>query len=110
MVLETNFDRVKKSRKYDLKFLFFLGLDIPKHGEPAYPLASYGDGWGYGKSQAGETKEFHLQLKLASPHKGGSPNPVQNGQSSMPGSQNNVIANPVNVYESPNTHTDMAAI
>ncbi|KAK3697511.1 hypothetical protein QZH41_011278, partial [Actinostola sp. cb2023] len=21
------------------------GLDIPKHGEPAYPLASYGDGW-----------------------------------------------------------------
>ena len=24
---------------------FVLGLDIPKHGEPAYPLASYGDGW-----------------------------------------------------------------
>ena len=22
-----------------------LGLDIPKHGEPAYPLESYGDGW-----------------------------------------------------------------
>ena len=21
------------------------GLDIPKHGEPAYPFASYGDGW-----------------------------------------------------------------
>ena len=21
------------------------GLDIPKHGEPAYPIASYGDGW-----------------------------------------------------------------
>lgn len=21
------------------------GLDIPKHGEPAYPLDSYGDGW-----------------------------------------------------------------
>ncbi|XP_031573365.1 putative ammonium transporter 1 [Actinia tenebrosa] len=23
------------------------GLDIPKHGEPAYPQASYGDGWTY---------------------------------------------------------------
>ncbi|XP_077994370.1 putative ammonium transporter 1 [Glandiceps talaboti] len=22
------------------------GLDIPKHGEPAYPMASYGHGWG----------------------------------------------------------------
>lgn len=21
------------------------GLDIPKHGEPAYPLESYGHGW-----------------------------------------------------------------
>lgn len=25
--------------------LLSLGLDIPKHGEPAYPLSSYGDGW-----------------------------------------------------------------
>ena len=24
------------------------GLDIPKHGEPAYPVASYGDGWTVG--------------------------------------------------------------
>ena len=23
-----------------------LGLDVPKHGEPAYPSSSYGDGWG----------------------------------------------------------------
>ncbi|XP_028414397.1 putative ammonium transporter 1 [Dendronephthya gigantea] len=22
------------------------GLDVPKHGEPAYPYSSYGDGWG----------------------------------------------------------------
>ena len=21
------------------------GVDIPKHGEPTYPLDSYGDGW-----------------------------------------------------------------
>lgn len=25
---------------------FPTGLDIAKHGEPAYPQASYGDGWG----------------------------------------------------------------
>ncbi len=29
------------------------GLDIPKHGEPAYPLESYGDGW----SAADETSD-----------------------------------------------------
>ena len=23
----------------------FTGLDIPKHGEPAYPLSAYGHGW-----------------------------------------------------------------
>ena len=29
-------------------FLFFhsLGLDIPKHAEPAYPVEAYGHGWG----------------------------------------------------------------
>jgi len=74
------------------------GLDIPKHGEPAYPLASYGDGWGSSKSQAGETKDLHQQPKFDSPQKGGSPNPVQNGQPNMPGSQDNVIANPVNAH------------
>jgi len=98
VVLDTNFDRVKKSGKFDLKFLSFLGLDIPKHGEPAYPLASYGDGWGSSKSQAGETKDLHQQPKFDSPQKGGSPNPVQNGQPNMPGSQDNVIANPVNAH------------
>lgn len=25
---------------------YFIGLDIPKHGEPAYPAESYGHGWG----------------------------------------------------------------
>ena len=25
--------------------MIVLGLDISKHGEPAYPLDSYGDGW-----------------------------------------------------------------
>lgn len=24
----------------------FSGLDIPKHGEPAYPAEAWGDGWG----------------------------------------------------------------
>ena len=83
-----NFDH-KDSYKFDLKLLFFLGLDIPKHGEPAYPLASYGDGWGSGKSPATETMElpFTLQLKSASPHEGPSPTPVQNGLPSMPGPQ-----------------------
>ena len=23
-----------------------LGLDVPKHGEPAYPSEAFGDGWG----------------------------------------------------------------
>lgn len=30
---------------YFYNFPFLIGLDIPKHGEPAYPLDSYGDGW-----------------------------------------------------------------
>ena len=47
---------------------------------------------------------------FASPNKGGSPNTVQNGQPSMPGSQDNVIANPVNVYESSNARTHITAI
>ena len=25
---------------------FLPGLDIPKHGEPAYPAEAWGDGWG----------------------------------------------------------------
>ena len=28
------------------QFRLSAGLDVPRHGEPAYPLASYGDGWG----------------------------------------------------------------
>ena len=79
----------KKSPKFHLKFLFFLGLDIPKHGEPAYPLESYGDGWGSGKFPTGETMElpFTLQLKTTPSHEDPSPTPVQNGHPSMPGSQ-----------------------
>ncbi|XP_032222678.1 putative ammonium transporter 1 isoform X2 [Nematostella vectensis] len=29
------------------------GLDIPKHGEPAYPVVSYGDGWNMEEYQLG---------------------------------------------------------
>ena len=25
---------------------FCIGLDIPKHAEPAYPAEAWGDGWG----------------------------------------------------------------
>ncbi|KAJ8299374.1 hypothetical protein KUTeg_023434 [Tegillarca granosa] len=32
---------LRVSFEYEMK-----GLDIPKHGEPAYPLESYGHGWG----------------------------------------------------------------
>ncbi|XP_027047249.1 putative ammonium transporter 1 isoform X2 [Pocillopora verrucosa] len=34
------------------------GLDIPKHGEPAYPLASYGDGWSESPSAPRQTLPF----------------------------------------------------
>lgn len=27
-------------------FKLLVGLDIPKHGEPAYPAEAYGHGWG----------------------------------------------------------------
>ena len=37
---------------------FVLGLDIPKHGEPAYPLASYGDGWSESPSAPRQTLPF----------------------------------------------------
>ena len=75
--------------KFDLKFLLFLGLDIPKHGEPAYPLESYGHGWGSGKFPAAGAMElpFTLEFKTTSPHEDPGPKPVQNGQQSMPGSQ-----------------------
>ncbi|CAB3980674.1 ammonium transporter 1 [Paramuricea clavata] len=32
---------LRVSRDIEIK-----GLDVPKHGEPAYPYSSYGDGWG----------------------------------------------------------------
>ena len=31
---------------FSIDFQTFAGLDVPKHGEPAYPFSSYGDGWG----------------------------------------------------------------
>lgn len=93
-----------------MKFLFVLGLDIHKHGEPAYPLASYGDGWGSAASPAAETNSlpFTIQLKFAPPHKGRSPTPVQNGQSNTPSSRDNVIANPGAVNENPKAGTNTA--
>ena len=44
---------------YLLLFTFvFLGLDIPKHGEAAYPAEAYGHGWGEkGDSLAGLVKQ-----------------------------------------------------
>ena len=66
----------------DVRFLIILGLDIPKHGEPAYPLASYGDGWGSGESPAAQRQNlpFTTQLNTVGPTQNGhSPAPVQNG-------------------------------
>ena len=78
-----------KKIQFDLKFLFTLGFGIPKHGEPAYPLESYGDGWGSGKFPTAETLELPVTLQLkTTPSQGDpSPNPVQNSYPSMPGSQ-----------------------
>ena len=36
------------SGKFKVYPFSVIGLDIPKHGEPAYPVASYGDGWSAG--------------------------------------------------------------
>ena len=35
------------------------GLDIPKHGEPAYPWESYGHGWTEKSFQLSKTGELH---------------------------------------------------
>ena len=42
----------------DVMCVSVLGLDIPKHGEPAYPAEAYGHGWGEkGDSLAGLIKQ-----------------------------------------------------
>ncbi|KAJ7373671.1 ammonium transmembrane transporter [Desmophyllum pertusum] len=50
-------------------------LDIPKHGEPAYPLASYGHGWGSGSPSA-RRKSFPFNHN---PSTQVNLDPVQNG-------------------------------
>ncbi len=51
MVKDTSQTRMNTARTYKVELQLFLlglliaGLDIPKHGEPAYPLESQGDGW-----------------------------------------------------------------
>ena len=37
---------ISQNQNYFESFFNFQGLDVPKHGEPAYPYSSYGDGWG----------------------------------------------------------------
>ena len=82
------------------------GLDIPKHGEPAYPLDSYGDGWSSSTSAKRQTLPFtqsptilpsHVSLRNGqhpndSIHNGQAFNPVQNDQ--LTDVEENVIPNP----------------
>ena len=84
----TRFYNIDNKKVTNLTF-FFLGLDIPKHGEPAYPLESYGDGWGSGKSPTADTMElpFTLQLKTTPSPEDPGPTSVQNDHPSMPISQ-----------------------
>ena len=65
-----------------MRFLIILGLDIPKHGEPAYPLESYGDGWGSGESPAAQRHSlpFTTRLNIVGPTQNGhNPAPVKKG-------------------------------
>lgn len=80
------------------------GLDIPKHGEPAYPLDSYGDGWGSEPTSA-EPKQIPFvhkstsQLNLAH---------IQNGHPSSTPKEKG-ISNPTLVeVENPTPTTDTA--
>ena len=77
------------------------GLDIPKHGEPAYPLESYGDGWTEQPVPLKTIPFVHKstsQLNLAHLQNGSS-NPKEKGV------DNPAVIVPV---ESPNTNTDTA--
>lgn len=63
-----------------MRFLIILGLDIPKHGEPAYPPASYGDGWGSGESPTAQKQNlpFTTHANIVGPtHNGHNPSPVK---------------------------------
>ena len=77
------------------------GLDIPKHGEPAYPLDSYGDGWTEKPAPLKTIPFVHKstsQLNLAHLQNGSS-NPKEKG-----------IDNPAVIVpvESPNANSDTA--
>ncbi|XP_074660189.1 putative ammonium transporter 1 isoform X2 [Tubulanus polymorphus] len=52
---------LRVSKEYEIK-----GMDIPKHGEPAYPNASYGDGWPKenSESQNGESIAFTNKIGM----------------------------------------------
>lgn len=70
--------QLRVSEEIELK-----GLDIPKHGEPAYPLSSYGHGWGSGESPAAGRQSFPFttQLNIIGPvHNGHNPAPEKNGE------------------------------
>ncbi|XP_022793779.1 putative ammonium transporter 1 [Stylophora pistillata] len=93
--------QLRVSEEIELK-----GLDIPKHGEPAYPLESYGDGWNESPSAKRQTFPFtqhppilqsHVSLRNGQPPNGSKRNgqvstPVQNDQISN--IEENVIRNP----------------
>lgn len=93
--------QLRVSEEIELK-----GLDIPKHGEPAYPLDSYGDGWSSSTSAKRQTLPFtqsptilpsHVSLRNGqhpngSIHNGQAFNPVQNDQ--LTDVEENVIPNP----------------
>ena len=93
-------------KNIDPRFLIILGLDIPKHGEPAYPLASYGDGWGSGESPAAQRQNlpFTTQLNIVNPTQNGSPAPVKNGAPV----QEKGISNPALVISDVQQTTDTA--
>lgn len=48
------FKQLRVSEEIELK-----GLDIPKHGEPAYPLSSYGHGWSESPSAPRQNFPFY---------------------------------------------------
>ena len=82
-MMSVNYVMFSFEKNIQLRFLFILGLDIPKHGEPAYPLESYGDGWGSGESPAAVRQNFPFttQLNIIGPVQNGhNPGPVKNGE------------------------------
>ena len=77
------------------------GLDIAKHGEPAYPLDSYGHGWG---EQPDPVKTIPLV------HKSTSQLNLTYLKSDSPNPKEKEVDNPAVIarVESSNTNTDTA--